>query len=103
MLRHFEGILNMSDLRKGCKAWCIISGKQLTVTTTIMTQDSIHILSRCLAHVINLAMQALLAAHSVTKHYDPSKLTDHEPNVNGLFRDEIGLVRAITVKVSLLN
>lgn len=58
-------------------------------------------LFRCLAHVINLATQALLAAHSSSKHYDPAKPTDHEPNIDDFLRDEIGLIRAITVKVSI--
>lgn len=62
---------------------------------------SFHV-SRCLAHVINLATQALLATHSPTKYYDPSKPTEHEPDIDGYLRDEIGLVRAIVVKVSTL-
>jgi len=62
-------------------------------------QTLIHI-SRCLAHVINLATQALLAAHSPAKHYDPTKPTEHEPDVDRYLHDEIGLVRAIVVKVS---
>ena len=58
--------------------------------------------SRCLAHVINLATQVLLAAHSPMKHYDPTKPMEHEPDVDRYLRDEIGLVRAIVVKVSTL-
>jgi hypothetical protein len=58
--------------------------------------------SRCLAHVINLATQALLSAYSSAKHFDPAKPTDHEPDVDLFLRDEIGLVRAIVVKVSPL-
>jgi hypothetical protein len=51
----------------------------------------IHI-SRCLAHIINLATQALLAAQSSAEHYDPAKPTDYEPDVDRYFCDEIGLV-----------
>jgi hypothetical protein len=76
---------------------CFIFGKQSNI---VSRWDSF--ISRCLAHVINLATQALLAAHSSAKHYDPAKPTDHEPDVDGYFRDEIGLVRAIVVKVSPL-
>src|ERR1700678_952110 len=36
-----------------------------------------------------------------SKHYDPAKPTKHEPNVDDFLRDEIGLIRAITVKVSI--
>lgn len=56
---------------------------------------------RCLAHVINLATQALLAAHSSAKHYNPANPTEHEPEVDGYLRDEIGLIRAIVVKVNI--
>ena len=65
----------------------------------VKAHRSIYI-SRCLAHVINLATQALLAAHSPAKHYDPTKPTEHEPDVDRYLRDEIGLIRAIVVKVS---
>ena len=36
-----------------------------------------------------------------SKHYDPAKPTDHEPNVDDFLRDEIGLIWAITIKVSI--
>lgn len=55
---------------------------------------------RCLAHIINLATQAILKAHSSSKHYDPNEPSAHEPNVDDVFRDEIGLVRSIVVKVT---
>lgn len=58
-------------------------------------------LNRCLAHVINLATQALLATYSKTKHYDPAEPTIHEPDVTATQRDEVGLIRAIVVKVDL--
>ena len=69
---------------------------------TIVSRCSCSIWSRCLAHVINLATQALLAAHSPAKHYDPTKPTEHEPDVDRYLCDEIGLVWAIVVKVSTL-
>ncbi len=59
-------------------------------------------MSRCLAHVINLATQALLAAHSPAKHFDPAKPDDHVPDVDDFLHDEIGLIRAIVVKVSTM-
>jgi len=55
---------------------------------------------RCLAHVINLATQALIKGYSKSKHYDPSKPDDHIPDINAELRDEVGLVRAIAVKVN---
>ena len=56
---------------------------------------------RCLAHVINLAAQALISTYSSASHFDPSAQHDYDPNdVDGKERDEIGLIWAITVKVS---
>ena len=49
----------------------------------------------CLAHVINLATQALIAAYSKSPHFDPKNPEAHIPTS----RDEVGLVRAIVVKV----
>jgi len=54
----------------------------------------------CLAHVINLASQALIAAYSKTKFFDPEKPDEHIPDLNMFERDIVGLVRAITVKVT---
>jgi hypothetical protein len=56
--------------------------------------------SRCLAHIINLATQALIKTRSEAKYYNP-----HEENkedfdgADGAERDELGLVQAICVKV----
>ena len=60
-------------------------------------------LVRCLAHVINLATQAVIKSHSKSKFYDPSKPDDHIPETSGFIRDVVGLVRAICVKVMVLN
>jgi len=57
------------------------------------------ILLRCLAHVINLATQAVIKAHSKSKFYDPSKPNDHIPDTSGFSWDAVGLVCAICVKV----
>ena len=51
----------------------------------------------CLAHVINLATQALISTYSKAPYYDPEKPEAHVPSS----RDEVGLVRAIAVKVCL--
>jgi hypothetical protein len=59
-------------------------------------------LPRCLAHIINLATQAVISTYSKTKHFDPVHPSEHEPDTEAFVRDEIGLVRAITVKVSSL-
>ena len=55
---------------------------------------------RCLAHVINLATQALIKGYSKSKHYDPAKPNEHFPDTDALIQDEVGLVHAIAVKVS---
>ncbi len=49
----------------------------------------------CLAHVINLATQVLISTHSKSPHFDPKMPDAHMPT----YRDEVGLVRAIVVKV----
>lgn len=59
-------------------------------------------LYRCLAHVINLAVQAFLKKESKAKYYNPAEPEAHEPGstaTDGNKRDIIGLVRAISVKV----
>ena len=64
--------------------------------------DSTH--CRCLAHIINIAMQALISTRSKARYYNPHVLNEHEPDTNGTDatdRDEIGLIRAIVVKVNL--
>jgi hypothetical protein len=52
-------------------------------------------LHSCLAHVINLATQALIATYSKSPHFDPKNPEAHIPTS----RDKVGLVRAIVVKV----
>jgi hypothetical protein len=54
-----------------------------------------------LAHVINLATQALIKGHSKAKYYTPANPNEHIPDVDAPVRDEVGLVRAIAVKVRL--
>jgi hypothetical protein len=75
-------------------------GVSHSVSSQLTYCVSLIYVSRCLAHVINLATQALLSAYSSAKHYDPAKPTDHEPDVDLFLRDEIGLVRTFFVKVS---
>jgi hypothetical protein len=55
--------------------------------------------SRCLAHIINLATQALISKRSQSKFYDAEAPEAHVPDVLAANRDEVGLVRAICVKV----
>lgn len=44
-------------------------------------------------------MQALIGTYSKTKHFDPENPIAHEPDVDAITRDEVGPIRAITVKV----
>ncbi len=57
----------------------------------------IHDVSSCLAHVINLATQALISTYSKAPHFDPKNPEAHV--LTGC--DEVGLVRAIMVKVHI--
>lgn len=59
--------------------------------TQLLTTNS------CLAHVINLATQTLISSYSKSPHFDPKEPDAHVPTS----RDEIGLVRAIAVKVCI--
>ena len=55
---------------------------------------------RCLAHIINLATQALISTHSKSKYFNGDLSDESLPEDLGVSeRDEIGLVRAICVKV----
>ncbi len=51
----------------------------------------------CLAHVINLATQMLISTYSKSLHFNPKQPDAHVPTT----RDEVGLVRAIIVKVCI--
>ena len=53
----------------------------------------------CLVHVINLATQMLISTYSKSPHFDPKKPEAHIPTS----RDEVGLVRAIVVKVWIMS
>jgi hypothetical protein len=61
----------------------------LTGSFQILTADS------CLAHVINLTTQMLISTYSNSPHFDLKQPDVHIPTS----RDEVGLVRAIVVKV----
>ena len=51
-------------------------------------------------HIINLATQAVISTHSKSKFYNGNPDNDHLPeDVSGTEHDEIGIVRAICVKV----
>jgi hypothetical protein len=54
----------------------------------------------CLAHVVNIGSQELIGTYSKAPHYTPHSPQAHEPDTTKQDnRDEIGLVRAICVKV----
>jgi hypothetical protein len=56
-------------------------------------------LHRCLAHVINLATQALIAGCSKTQFFDLAQPDDHTPDTEDFEHDIVGIIHAITVKV----
>jgi len=55
---------------------------------------------RCLAHIINLATQALISTRSKAKYYNPHEADAHVPETSSSKGDELGLIHAIVVKVS---
>jgi hypothetical protein len=82
MLKEFAKLVNARADREG-NPWDPIEGQ-----------------IRCLAHIVNLATQALLAEYSKSNHYDPAKpdQVDVAAGVGGM-RDVVGLQRKVTVKV----
>ena len=55
---------------------------------------------RCLVHIINLATQAVISMRSKAKFYDGSSDENELPEDLGAAKcDEIGIIRAICVKV----
>ena len=79
------------DIKKGHIWWVVISFG--------LFRHGHLIYFRCLAHIINLAMQALISVCSKAKYYNPHVLDEHVPDTNSHDRDEIGLIHAIVVKV----
>lgn len=80
---------------------------RIRLVTDSLILESSHLMScSCLAHIVNLATQALLSSYSTSKHYDPKNPNDHLPPATASAdspRDVVGLVRAITVKVHNLS
>lgn len=75
--------------------------RTLTLHANLHLTDKLSLCRSCLAHVINLATQALIASYSKSKYFDPANPEDHIPDLEAsVERDEVGLVRTITVKVS---
>ena len=61
-------------------------------------------LYRCLAHIINLATQAVISSRSKSKYYSGDPGDDIIPEDAGAGdRDEIGIIRAICAKVRLVS
>ena len=56
-------------------------------------------MNRCLAHIINLATQALISTRSKAKYYDSSTQEAELSDIYADTRDEVGLIRAICIKV----
>ncbi|RXW23821.1 hypothetical protein EST38_g1987 [Candolleomyces aberdarensis] len=86
MLAHFEGLLNAQRFWKNVGDWDC---------------ETSHI--RCLAHIINLATQAVLGAYSKTPHFNPGSIAPLEPDIGvsddfESVRDVVGLIRCIAVK-----
>ena len=63
----------------------------------------LKLLYRCLAHIINLATQAVISTRSKSNYYSGDPEDDAVPEDIGTGdRDEISIIRAICVKVRLI-
>lgn len=102
MLEFLAKVMNSHKSRAGMKKWSHDDNHIRCVSVLFLFCHSLHSLLRCLAHIINLATQAILKVHSSSKHYDPNEPSAHEPDVDDVYRDEIGLVRSIVVKVTFI-
>lgn len=105
MLTEFAG--QLSD--KANVTFDVETNRIRYVLNLLITRQDLTLFS-CLAHIIHLATQAVISTHSKSKHYDPQNPDAHLPLpiISGALgdpnrRDEIGLVRAIAVKVSCLH
>lgn len=87
--------------KKTTKMWDV-GQRQIRLVYRFHVLYILTIVYSCLAHIINLATQALIATKSQTKYFSPHDPESHEPDTTGPERDELGLVRAITVKVCYL-
>ena len=71
----------------------------LTSITWISCLD-FHSRPRCLAHIINLATQAIISTCTKSKYYNGDPTDDQLPkDAAGAEHDKIGIVRAICIKV----
>ena len=98
MLEAFAKRLNTSDAQKGCKCWDNKT-RHIRYSSFPCMATCYWIVSSCLAHIINLATQAVLSTYSKTKFFNPEEPEEHDPDLSAVERDVVGLVRAITVKV----
>jgi hypothetical protein len=80
-------------------AWDPVERRIKSVDSSIKRSPSFNVSSSCLAHVINIATQKLISAYSKSPHFNAHDPTAHIPDTSVGLRDEIGLVRAIAVKV----
>lgn len=93
-------------MRRSCKKrwdWEVFHIRSVLFFVFIFYYLLVSTITSCLAHVINLATQALLGTYSKAKHFDPEDEATHDVDVTGYIRDEVGLIRGITVKVSTVR
>lgn len=75
-----------------------MEGKKDKVSYLAVIPIQLLTITSCLAHVVNLATQKLIKSYSKSPHFDPKKPDAQVPTS----RDEVGLVRAIVVKVRVI-
>ena len=97
---HVSLLLNEWDW---CTIWLQRALHSVWYILALLVYPILTALTRCLAHVINLATQAVIKSHSKSKFYDPSKPEDHIPETLAFTWDAVGLVCAICVEVNLFS
>lgn len=83
--------------KNGAGVWC----QKMTHLASLHFLEINFLMSclhhRCLAHIINLATQALISTWSKAKYYNPHNVDEHTPDVSASEWEK--LIHAICVKV----
>ena len=66
-----------------------------------MNLTRLPVINKRLAHIINLATQALISMRSKAKYYDSSTQEADLLDMFADIQDEVGLIQAICVKVHI--
>ena len=100
MLDNLATYLNASLTCAGWSETADCWGSSYSLSHILTGESLSQYFVRCLAHIINLAAQALISGYSKTKFFDPAHPEAHDPeSLEDSKCDVVGLIRAIAVKI----